>query len=1131
MLHVSETIPAQTSEPNHCAANASTNIEIVARNRYAVGGEIAQGGIGRILQASDKRLERQVALKELLDPTPESEARFLREALVTAKLQHPAIVPVYDVGRFPNGEIFYSMKLVSGRSLGDVIDDAGTFQKRLALLPHVIAVAEAIAYAHTERIVHRDLKPANVLVGPFGETVVIDWGIAKDLREIDATNPAIALPIASDTAPDSTSSLTMAGAVLGTPGYMPPEQAAGEPVDERADVYALGSILYHLLAGVPPYDGKSGLEVLTKVLTEPPAPLSMRERGVPPDLLAIVSKAMARDPVQRYPTANEFAHDLHRFQTGQIVRAYNYSHRERAWRFVQKHRAAMVATAVGLGLTSIVAFTSLSRVLAARSIAEMERDRANEESALAAQKQSEAETARRKALQQSDELLLIQARNAARRDPNEAIAWLSSLSDTFQRWGEARLIAADAKEYGIAKLLRGHTAVLNMVTYSHDGTLIATASDDRTAAIWNAHGKLLRKLEGHTDEVWRVIFMKDDKRLLTTSKDGTARLWDVNTGQPIDVIHSGGPGIYWTQLLHDESHLALTNCSKNRIEIHNIETKAVESLPGDVRCPSAFQLSHDGRNVAYAAHGNVRLFNLDARTFRDYKSPNGRCDFVAIAPNASHVACAGLKGNASLWDVKTGHPWKHLAPRNITELMGAQFSGDDKFFIYSQEAKLNMIDLERRSIRTFHDHKRQLFTAFFSPSNRWLVTTSHDRTAIVRDLVTDTQRPLHGFHDTTSWAAFSPDEQNLVVSSWDHTAKIFSMGASRNRVIAQGQSPMTAAQFSADGRSLMSIQENGTLHIDSAMENHAKTTVVELEGEKHAISSDGRFVAYGTKSGAIRIHAIGESRNDVELAGHEKPIMHLQWSTNGQWLVSFDTDNIVQLWDVASGRTRIKYAAKHAIKSVAFSKDTSIVAMGDTQGVIHLFSTAGNTERTLEGHAADVNALAFLPDGNLVSGGHDHTLRIWDLATGKARSLDASGLGIIQVMVSQDGTTLYSLGGESNIRRWNVDTGHALPIMRGHDEKVIRIDLSPDGSRLISAGSDGELRLWDLASGQSRSLDGHHGEVRWIRFSPQGNTLASVGDDRTTRLWYDDLPFDERGLRAWMSNAVPVAMDLPLKTD
>src|SRR5262245_9940603 len=213
-------------------ARAPAALPIIDPARYTIVGEFARGGYGKLLRAHDGRLNREVALKELFQHTQEAEERFVREALVTARLQHPSIVPIHEVGRWPTGELFYAMKLVSGRGLDELIGEAQTLPQRLALLPHVLAVAEAVAYAHSERIIHRDLKPANILVGAFGETVVIDWGLAKDLSE-DA--PGSDAPPARAEAKESGESapykLTGAGAILGTPAYMSPEQAMSFPVD------------------------------------------------------------------------------------------------------------------------------------------------------------------------------------------------------------------------------------------------------------------------------------------------------------------------------------------------------------------------------------------------------------------------------------------------------------------------------------------------------------------------------------------------------------------------------------------------------------------------------------------------------------------------------------------------------------------------------------------------------------------------------------------------------------------------------------------------------------------------------------------------------------------------------------
>jgi tetratricopeptide (TPR) repeat protein len=357
-------------------------LPLVERENYAVEGEFARGGMGRILSARDRRLGRPVAIKELQVPGSPEAARFVREALVTARLQHPAIVPIYEAGRWPDGGPFYAMKLVSGRSLDALIRAAGALPERLALLPHLLAVAEAVAYAHSQRVIHRDLKPANVLVGAFGETVLLDWGLAKDLRQPSSPGGA---PEAGPPRAAAGGDGTLVGSVLGTPAYMPPEQARGQAVDERADVYALGAMLYYLLVGVPPHAGTTVQDVLAAAATQRPQPVEAREPAAPGDLVAIVEKAMDPDPAGRYPTAAQLAADLRRFQTGQLVSAHHYSPGELLRRFLRQHRAAVTVAAVGaLALVTAIAVGFMAVNRQAR-IAATERDRARLEAAKATQ--------------------------------------------------------------------------------------------------------------------------------------------------------------------------------------------------------------------------------------------------------------------------------------------------------------------------------------------------------------------------------------------------------------------------------------------------------------------------------------------------------------------------------------------------------------------------------------------------------------------------------------------------------------------------------------------------------------------------------------------------------------------------
>ncbi len=345
-------------------------LQPVDPSNYVLGEEIARGGMGRIFKARDRRLGRPVAIKELLVASGELHVRFEREARITAMLQHPSIVNILEAGQWPSGEPFYAMKLVSGESLDHVVAARPQLTERLALLPNVIAVVDALAYAHSMRVIHRDLKPANVLVGSFGETVVIDWGLAKDLA--DGSNHADLDLGPMRAGPGQ----TMVGSVMGTPSYMPLEQARGELVDERADVYALGAILYHVLAGVPPYVGSRAKDVLEAVIAGPPQSIEARAPGIPSDLITIVNKAMARGAADRYPTAQELADDLKKFQTGQLVGAHRYSQWQLLQRWLRRHRTPVTVGAIGVVLLVASAVISVQRVNDQRHVAEKNRDEA-----------------------------------------------------------------------------------------------------------------------------------------------------------------------------------------------------------------------------------------------------------------------------------------------------------------------------------------------------------------------------------------------------------------------------------------------------------------------------------------------------------------------------------------------------------------------------------------------------------------------------------------------------------------------------------------------------------------------------------------------------------------------------------
>ena len=364
--------------------------EIAGKPRYVLAKRLARGGLGAVWLAHDQHIDRDVAIKEMLPAAAKSTShvrRFHEEAQVTGRLEHPGIVPIYELGQKVDGSPFYSMKLLRGHSYAAAIrefhakkplDPSERTMRFRALLDAFVDVCNAVGYAHDRGVLHRDLKPLNVMLGDYGEAIVVDWGLALEIgaaatkgcapaepgSDVGAVPPPDAKPGDLHADADRTKSAT----IEGTPAYMAPEQARGEisKLDARTDIYSLGVMLYEALVGKPPFSGADAYAIIGQALKGKFDPPRIVDRTIAPELDAICRKAMAHSPEDRYRSARELANEVGRWLAGEPVAAYPEPWNKRFARWARRRRAAVASALVVVVLGSMTLFGW--RIQAARRI-------------------------------------------------------------------------------------------------------------------------------------------------------------------------------------------------------------------------------------------------------------------------------------------------------------------------------------------------------------------------------------------------------------------------------------------------------------------------------------------------------------------------------------------------------------------------------------------------------------------------------------------------------------------------------------------------------------------------------------------------------------------------------------------
>jgi serine/threonine protein kinase/WD40 repeat protein len=775
-LDVTGTIPSPVSRrPGQESVSATTILPSGASGPTAPAGlpqvpgyellrVLGHGGMGVVYLARHVALDRRVALKMLSDvrATPEQVVRFRGEAEALARLQHPNVVPIYDVGEF-EGHPYFTMEYVAGPSLAALLD--GRPQDVVASARLVETLARAAHAVHQCGIVHRDLKPANVLLQTTEHTE------DTEKRQKDPSSSSVSsvcsvvsccpkitdFGIARDRA--AARRLTEAGAVMGTPGYMAPEQVDHAPgaVGPGADVYALGSILYEMLTGRPPFDGETPLETIAQLVNqEPLSPARLRPR-LPADLVTVCLKCLEKSPHRRYASAWELAEDLRRFQAGEPIKARPVGPVGRAYRWCR--RRPLVA---GLSVLSAVLAVALVVTVVAYLAGQAEEERQeivrlDIRIAVLEEADGDAFTA---VLWLAEALRLDEAAGVSGSDHRARIAAALRQCPRLVRmrthneqvvctsltpsagWvataGADRVVKVWDVKTGEQRgmgLRPGEVALDGAL--SVDGRLLATIGGDGTVRVWDVLSAKSRELPlGGTEPVRRLAFPAGGRVLLTEHADAAVRLWDLTKDEPSPLPSPWNTPAAFTAL-SDEAHWLVVQDKGLAARVWDMANgKAVGASPPLTHAVTAAAVSADGRRVALLeAGGGLRVWDVAAAAWLGGPMrPRENTNRLAFCPDGERVITAGPDPGAQVWRAGTGEVIDLDTRKGATDAH-IRFSPDGRFAVARQGTWARVWDLTTgHAVTPPLRHGTPVVAASFSAGGRQVVTVSRAGTVRVWDM-------------------------------------------------------------------------------------------------------------------------------------------------------------------------------------------------------------------------------------------------------------------------------------------------------------------------------------------------------------------------------------------------------------
>jgi eukaryotic-like serine/threonine-protein kinase len=1081
---------------------------------YEVLGELGRGGMGVVFKARQIRLNRMVALKMIAGPAQagwKAQERIRAEAEVVARLRHPNIIQIYEVGE-EHGLPYLALEFVEDGSLADRLDGSPWPMREAARL--VEQLAGAVHHAHQAGIVHRDLKPANLLLSfsrdsesagatlPSGSRLnrcvpkITDFGLAK-LLEAEAGQ-------------------TRTGDVFGTPRYMAPEQAAGrnKDVGPATDVHALGILLYELLTGRPPFQGATVLATLEQVRRQEPVPPRRLQPRLARDLQTICLKCLQKEPARRYQSAAALAEDLRRWQAGEPIRARRVGAAEHGWRWCRRNPALAGALAAVV-LLFWVAFAGITSNYVKAEAARQNADSARQDEARQRTAADEARSREAGQREQAEQTLYYS--NIARAQLEYRALNIADAEDILDRCPEARRgwEWRYLKQLCHADLLTlprdnqpGHTGWVYAVAYSPDGKWLALGGGGNpfweTAGtggmrpgeviLWDAAtGTPIRTLRGHKNVVSSVAFSPDGRQIAGASPKDSVRVWESATGRLLRVFPEG-----WSVAFSPDGKWLATGNTKETVQLWDLAADlAAEPVPiatlvaGVNGSVSGVAFSPDSRRLAGAiingGIGEVKVWNIPAGTeAMALQSNTGPVSRVQFSPDGRYLAAdLGGKADASLirlWDAATGQLVQSLA-----------------------------------------GHRGQIPGLAFDPTGERVASAGADGTVRVWAVPGGQEtRRYRGHREMAQAVAFSPDGMRLASASADGTLKVWDLTLDPETADVPGGEAtygLEALAFVGDGQQLLLARRGGLLRTLDCGSRAEVGSVRQVPltakwmtpAEPAALDPGGHWLA-GISGDDPRVARCWDARTGAEratLRGHTLDLLFVTVSSGGQVATAGcsargePARSEVKVWDGATGRPLLELDERDFVANrVALSPQGDRLAVCGVQvlppaggkgnphveAVVRVYDVAtGQVVRSFSGGDDPLPALAFSPDGARLAaaGALRRTVLLWDLAAERPTVTHQGPEWAMDLAFSPDGRRV-AVASRRMVKLLDAASGEQMLILRGfahlHPDTNgfnPRVRFSPDGRRIaaICHDSANPVSIWSVEeagsdpAGRQRAAD------------------------------------------------------------